>query len=231
MVQQTTLPRLVRGEWVPITSEEFDAWVPDGMQAEWVDGKGIIFVSTSTLHGELAVFFTELLRHYLLLFDLGRVFAAPVELRLPSSGQRREPDIFVVLTPHLYRVKRMWVDGPADFVVEFVSEWTAREDRVVKFRAYAAAGVREYLLIDTREGKTGIEFYRLGDNGQYHALEPDAQGRFHSVVLPGFWFDASWFHLDPLPRTESLLLEIAPDAYERWFLAEIQARRQGGTQR
>jgi hypothetical protein len=30
-----------------------------------------------------------------------------------------------------------------------------------------------------------------------------------------------------LPRAETLLLEIAPDAYEAWLLAEIQARRQG----
>ena len=70
MVQQPTLPKLVRGEWVPMTSEAFDLWVPDGMQAEWVEGEGIIFVSTSTLYGELAVFFTELLRRYLLLFAL-----------------------------------------------------------------------------------------------------------------------------------------------------------------
>src|SRR5215217_2444735 len=111
MVQQTLLP-LVRGEWIPMTSEKFDAWVPEGMQAEWVDGKGIIFVSTSILHGELVDFFTELLRGFVRIFDLGRVFSAPIELRLPPHGERREPDVFVVLKSELGRVHRLWVEAP-----------------------------------------------------------------------------------------------------------------------
>lgn len=231
MVQQSTLPKLVRGEWVPMTCEEFLAWVPDGMQAEWVDGAGIIFASTSTLHGELVLFFTDLLRRYLLLFDLGRVFAAPVELRLPPRGERREPDIFGVLAQHADRILRRWVDGPADFVVEFVSEWSAREDRVVKLRVYALAGIPEYLIGDAREGQIGIEFYRLGDDGQYHLVGPDARGRFHSVVLPGFWFESRWFREEPLPEVDDLMLAIAPDAYEAWLLAKIGARRRSDASR
>jgi Uma2 family endonuclease len=226
MVQQTTLLPLVRGEWIPMTSDEFDAWVPDGMQAEWVDGKGIIFVSTSTLHGELVDFFTDLLRRYTLLFDLGRVFSAPIELRLPPHGERREPDVFVVLKSQLGRVRRLWVDGPAAFAAEFTSEHSVREDRIAKLRAYAAAGVREYPIIDAREGKDGFEFNRLNAAGDYEPVEPDARGRYHSEVLPGFWIDPRWFRQDPLPRVESLLLEIVPEAYEAWLLAEIRAQRQ-----
>jgi Uma2 family endonuclease len=224
MAPTSTLPPLVRGQWIPMTSEEFDAWVPDGMQAEWVDGKGMIFVSTSTLHGDLALFLADLLRRYVLLFNLGRVFAAPVELRLPR-GERREPDVFVVLTPDLGRVRRMWVDGPAGFVVEFVSEHSVREDRVVKLQAYAAAGVREYLIVDAREGRAGVDFYRRNAVGEYERIEPDAQGRFHSEVLPGFWLDPAWLRQDPLPVVEDLLLEIAPEAYERWLMERLRARR------
>jgi Uma2 family endonuclease len=225
MAQATTLPPLVRGQWTPMTSEEFDAWVPDGVQAEWVDGKGMIFVSTSTLHGRLADFLADLLRRYVPLFDLGEVYTAPVELRLPPRGERREPDVFVMLNSDLGRVQRMWVDGPAGFVVALVSEHSVREDRVVKLQAYAAAGVREYLIVDAREGRVGVDFYRLNAMGEYERIEPDADGRYHSEVLPGFWLDPAWLRQDPLPRTERLILEIAPDAYEAWFLAEIRARR------
>jgi Uma2 family endonuclease len=225
MVQQTLLP-LIRGEWIPMTSEEFDTWVPDGMQAEWVDGKGIIFVSTSTLHARLLGFFTDLLRRFVLLFDLGEVFSAPVELRLPPHGERREPDVFVVLKSDLGRVHRLWVDGPAAFAAEFTSEHSVREDRNVKLRSYATAGIREYPIIDAREGKDGFAFNRLTAAGNYEPVEPDAQGRCHSEVLPGFWIDPRWFRQDPLPRVESLLREIAPEAYEAWLLAEIRALRQ-----
>ena len=225
MAQQTLIP-LVRGEWIPMTSEEFDAWVPEGLQAEWADGKGIIFVATSTLHALLLGFFTDLLRGYVRLFDLGEVFSAPVELRLPPNGERREPDVFVVLKSDLGRVRRLWVDGPAAFAAEFTSEHSVREDRFVKLRSYATAGIREYPIIDAREGKDGFEYNRLNDAGDYEPVEPDAQGRYHSEVLPGFWIDPRWFRQDPLPRVESLLLEIAPDAYEAWLLAKIRARRQ-----
>jgi Uma2 family endonuclease len=225
MAQTTTLPPLVRGQWIPMTSEEFDAWVPEGMQAEWVDGKGMIFVSTSTLHGRLSDYLADLLRRYVLLFDLGEVYTAPVELRLPPRGERREPDVFVVLTPDLGRVRRMWVDGPAALVVEFVSEHSVREDRVVKLQAYAAAGVREYLIVDAREERVGVDFYRLNAVGACERIEPDAEGRYHSEVLPGFWLDPAWLRQDPLPVVEDLLLEIAPEAYERWLLERIRARR------
>lgn len=221
MAQQTLLP-LVRGEWIPMTSEEFDAWVPEGLQAEWVDGKGIIFVSTSTFHALLLGFFVDLLRGYVRLFDLGEVFSAPVELRLPPHGERREPDVFVVLKPDLGRVRRLWVDGPAAFAAEFTSEHSVREDRVVKLRSYATAGIREYPIIETREGRVGFEFNRLNVAGDYEVVEPDTQGRYHSEVLPGFWIDPRWFRQDPLPRAEQILLEIAPEAYRRYLLSLLE---------
>ncbi|HEY7031148.1 MAG TPA: hypothetical protein VH482_07480 [Thermomicrobiales bacterium] len=50
MVQQTSLPKLVRGEWVPMTYEEFLAWAPDGMRTEWTDGEGIVYTKASDRH-------------------------------------------------------------------------------------------------------------------------------------------------------------------------------------
>ncbi|MEA2530450.1 MAG: hypothetical protein QOG89_2094 [Thermomicrobiales bacterium] len=47
MAQQLTAPPLVRGEWVPMSYEEWLDWVPDGNLGERVDGKGIVFVPVS----------------------------------------------------------------------------------------------------------------------------------------------------------------------------------------
>ena len=44
----------------------------------------------------------------------------------------------------------------------------------------------EYVIVDAREGETGVEFYRLGQDGQYHAVELDARGRFHSLSCRAF---------------------------------------------
>jgi hypothetical protein len=34
MAQTLTLPPLVRGRWIPMTSEEFDAWISDDVRAK-----------------------------------------------------------------------------------------------------------------------------------------------------------------------------------------------------
>jgi Uma2 family endonuclease len=225
MAQPTTLPPLVRGEWVPMTYEEFLEWIPDGLQGEWVDGRGTIFVTTSERHVRFLVLFTRLFSTYVDLFQLGRVIPAPFQMRLDVRPSGREPDLMVVLTAHLDRVRRYWLEGPADFAVEFVSEHTAESDLRDKLREYEAAGVPEYLAIETREGRDGVWFHRLDENGRYRRVEPDNRGRYHSAVLPGFWFDPAWFRQDPLPTAEDLLLEIAPDAYEAWITAKLRARR------
>ncbi len=45
MAQPSILPPPVRGEWIPMSWEEFLDWSPDEGQSEWVDGRGIAYVS------------------------------------------------------------------------------------------------------------------------------------------------------------------------------------------
>lgn len=229
MAQPPTLPPLVRGQWLPMTYEEFLAWKPDGLQGEWVDGKGIIFVTTSERHVRVQRLLVNLLTTFLNVFGLGEVFAAPFQMRLQSGASGREPDVMVVRREHLDRVQRHWLDGPADLVVELMSEESASIDRRDKYFEYERAGIPEYLLVDTRVGRRGFECYRLSAGGVYDAVVPDAQGRYHSQVLPGFWLDPNWLWQDPLPRPEELLLQIAPDAYRRYLRALLDEADRGAT--
>jgi hypothetical protein len=43
-------------------------------------------------------------------------------------------------------------------------------------------------------------------------VEPDAAGRIHSTVLPGFWLDPAWLTQDPLPTQLAVIQQIAPEA-------------------
>jgi Uma2 family endonuclease len=223
MAQQTTLPPLVRGRWVPMTSEEFDAWVPEGMQAEWVDGEGIIFVTTSAWHVQVGLFLKRLISTYLQVFDLGVLFDAPFEMRVREGGSRREPDLLVVLNAHRDRIRRHWLDGPADLIIELTSEYSGRIDRVDKLREYEAAGVPEHVLIDIVDRGREVEFYRLNAAGRFEPVRPDERGRYRSTVLPGFWLDPAWFRQDPLPDPDDIMLEIAPAAYAARLLAKLRA--------
>jgi hypothetical protein len=49
-------------------------------------------------------------------------------------------------------------------------------------------------------------------DGACRAEPLDAEGRYHSPALPGFWLRPDWLRQDPLPDPWRLLAEIAPAA-------------------
>jgi Uma2 family endonuclease len=224
MAHPSILPPLVRGEWIPMTYKEFLDWAPDGPRSEWTDGKGIVYVTTSDRHQALILLLASLLDTFAKVFGLGRVGTAPYPMVFHPGGPHREPDVLFVRTDHLDRWTRQRLHGPADLVVEVLSEDTAREDRGRKREQYGALGVPEYVMIDARPGRQEFAYLRLDGLGRYQPIAPDGQGRYHSTVLPGFWLDPAWFRQEPLPDAEDLLLELAPDAYWDWLLAKRQAR-------
>jgi Uma2 family endonuclease len=215
MVQPLTLPPRVRGVWYPMTWEEFLEWSPDEGQAEWVDGKGIAYVSNSTPHGGKVFFLGQLLGLYVRVFGLGEVFVDNILLRLPTRPSGRMPDVMVVSRD---RVRERWVEGTALFAAEFLSEDSVYRDEVEKRAEFEGAGIPEYPIIDAHPGQRRFQYLRLDETGRYQEVESDEQGRYHSVVLPGFWLDPNWFWEDPLPDPERLMMRIAPEAYWRYLM-------------
>jgi Uma2 family endonuclease len=131
--------------------------------------------------------------------------------------------VLFVAKAHAHRWHEKRLMGPADFAAEFTSEEIAALDRGRKFAVYEAAGVREYPIIDRRRRLGRFDFYRLDERGQYQEVEPDEQGRYHSVVIPGFWLDPNWFWQDPLPDVEDIMFVIAGRAYDEWLAAKRRA--------
>ena len=198
---------------LPMTYEEWLVWSGESTQSEWVDGEAIVFMPTTILHGRVVGFLYVLLKLYIELRDLGEVLVAPIEMRLVPGRVSREPDILFVARAHLDRVTDKRVDGAADLVVEVISPDSVRRDRVVKLAEYAAAGIPEYWLLDPRPRRHQFDFYQLAGDGTYRLVPPDADGRYHSPVLPGFWLRPDWLRQDPLPPIRVCLAEIAPDFF------------------
>jgi Uma2 family endonuclease len=224
MVQAAVLPPLVRGVWYPMTWEEFLEWSPDEGQSEWVDGKGIAYVSNSTLHGDRVGFLTDLLRVYVRVFKVGVVYSENILLRLPTRPSGRMPDVMVVSRD---RVRDRWVEGTALFAAEFLSEDSVQRDEVDKRAEFEGAGIPEYPIVDARPGQRRFQYLRLDETGHYQEVESDEQGHYHSVVLPSFWLDPNWFWEDPLPDPERLMMRIAPEAYWR-YLTRLRDEETGG---
>lgn len=186
--------------------EEFLNYGTDTTHAEWVEGEVIVFMPPTIIHQDIASFLVALLRFYAQLFNLGKVLTAPTEMRLETGKSGREPDILFIATKNLPRLEDKRLSGPADLMVEIISDESVERDRVNKFYEYQAAGVLEYWLIDPRLTKERVDLYWLLPDGKYQAILPDPQGRYHSVVLPDFWLKAEW--LWTLPDVLLTLAEI-----------------------
>jgi Uma2 family endonuclease len=195
--------------------EEFLALPDDGRQVEWVDGEAIFFMPPNARHQMISGLLHFLLTGFVGLFNLGRIIAAPFEMRTRPDGPAREPDLLFIAREHLHRLTEQRLEGPADLIVEIVSPDSVGRDRREKFLEYAEAGIPEYWWIDPRQRQHRFEPFTLNESGNYEPIPPDAQGRYHSRVLPGFWIDPTWFWQDPLPEPLPTLIRIAPTAIEQ----------------
>jgi len=194
-----------------MTFEQFLAEVPEDVRAEWVDGEVIFFMPTDIRHQRIGQWLAELLGTFVRLFSLGEVLGMQTGMRTVPGRAFREPDLLFIGPERASRLTEKWVEGGADLVVELISDDSVRRDRVEKLVEYAAVGIPEYWVFDTRKGMERADFYQLGPSGTYQAQPLDAAGRYHSRVLPGFWLDPSWLWQSPLPDPSRLMADIAPD--------------------
>ncbi len=199
-------PTRPAAERLSMSYEEYLAWVSETAMAEWVDGEVIAFMPPKRIHQELVGFLYALLRAFVDYKNAGKVLMAPFEMRLSRSA--REPDILFVAQEHLSRLGEARLNGPADLVVEVVSDDSERRDRVDKFNEYMEAGVREYWIIDPRPGREGADFWVLDEQGRYLAATVDESGVYRSAVLEGFWLRVDWLWRDPHPNAQLLFAEI-----------------------
>ncbi len=201
-----------------MTYEEFLAWADEDTYAEWVDGEVIMTSPASDRHQDLVRFLMAVLGTFAEANNLGIVRPAPFQMKLEHG---REPDLLFLAREHLDRLRRNYLDGPADLVIEVVSPESAGRDRGEKFYEYARGGVPEYWLIDP--DSRWAEFYRLGE-GRYRLAFEGREGEYHAAVIPGFWLRVEWLWQEPLPAVDAILLEIGGAEYARRQIALIRER-------
>lgn len=171
--------------------EEFLAWNPEGGLTEWVDGEAVQYMPATNTHQKVVEFLTALLKLFVSIERLGQIFTGPYTMRAIEGGSGREPDVFFVSTAHLSRVTDKVLSGPADLVIEVISDDSVNRDRVEKFDEYEAAGIPEYWVIDPRPHRKRADFFVRNAEGRYQQA-PAGGGIYHSQALPGFWLKVDW---------------------------------------
>jgi Uma2 family endonuclease len=189
-----------------LTYEEFLDWCDEDTLAEWVDGEVIVTSPASLPHQLLVRFLLRLLSDIADHDHLGLVIPAPFQMRLGVGRPGREPDVLFIAREHLDRLRRTYLDGPADLVVEITSPESFGRDRGDKFAEYEQAGIPEYWLLDPDRQQP--EFYQLDGSGRYRPVLPDAGGVYHSRMIPRLGLRVDWLWQDPLPNQQDALREL-----------------------
>lgn len=186
--------------WPRMTYEEYLRATELPEHTEWVDGTVVEMMSVSRRHAEMQVYLIELLQAYLRRHPVGRMYLEPFQMKLEAGLPGRSPDIMVVLERSLVRLQEQYLEGPADLVVEIISQGSETVDRGDKFSEYEAGGVPEYWLIDPI--REIADFYVRDPGGMFRATPSE---RFESAILPGLGIEQDWLW-EPKPMSEVLSL-------------------------
>jgi len=190
----------------PVSFEEFLAWTDEDTHAEWVDGEIVLMSPVNLHHQDVLKFLDRLISAFVEAHGLGWVYFAPVLMRLPTRPSGREPDLVFVASNHLSRLHETYLDGPADLVVEIVSPESDARDHGEKLVEYEGAGIPEYWVVDPM--RQDAQFYVLDKVGRYRRVSPDADGWYHSTILPGFRLQVAWLWQRPLPPAGEVAQQI-----------------------
>ncbi|MFQ5632073.1 MAG: Uma2 family endonuclease [bacterium] len=186
------------------SEEAFEAWCDEDIRAEYLDGEVFMHSPASASHEKSTLWLGRLMGFFIDRYDLGELFGSNIQLRL-RHGRRRLADLVFVAKVRLDIVFPTYIEGAADLVVEFVSSESVERDWGDKFLEYAAAGIKEYWIIDKNAQRMAL--YTLGDGKKYTAIEA-IDSKLHSKVLRGFWLRPKWFWQDPLPNAVEIAREI-----------------------
>lgn len=190
---------------VRMSEQEFHDWCTEDIRAEWVNGEVIIMSPANNDHVELTGWLWHVLEGFVQAGDLGRVLAIESQARLANIPSRRNPDILFISKSRVHIIKKTYIDGPPDLVMEIVSPDSESRDWRDKYFEYEKAGVREYWIIDPSSQQ--VEAYTLNRAKKYARLK-EIDEHIASKVLRGFYLRTKWLWRAPLPKFLPILKEL-----------------------
>lgn len=170
--------------------------MPEDVKAELIGGVVYLTAALKRPHGR----FHTLLLHWLSSYE---DFTPGVETyndttTIMGDDSEPQPDASLIIHPDKGGQMRFtaddYLEGSPEFVGEIASS-TESYDLHSKKRDYERCGVREYLVVATRQQRV---FWFVNRDGRFAEKNPETDGSYRSEVFPGLWLDP-----DALLRLES----------------------------
>jgi Uma2 family endonuclease len=157
----------------------------DRLRHELIDGEHYVTPAPSIRHQTIVLTIGSTLRAHARAHNLGRVFVAPLDV-LFSKMDVVEPDVLFVSRARAADVlRKKYLVGAPDLVVEVGSKWTRRRDETLKQKLYERFAVPEYWIVDP--DLDVIKLFRLVDERYRRVAELslEAGDVLTTPLLPG----------------------------------------------
>ncbi len=161
----------------------FYEWVTPDMKVEFINGEIVEHSPASDGHNFSRHQLAKITSTFVDVNDLGDVRDEKAMISLTRNDY--EPDIVFWKKAKAAKFSKKQTHYPApDWVVEILSDSTAKRDRGVKFEDYAAHGVQEYWIVNAE--KKIIEQYLLSDETYELHKKLGVEDNIESIVIKGF---------------------------------------------
>jgi Uma2 family endonuclease len=163
--------------------ERFYAEITPSEKAEFINGQVFLHSPATDQHTETRQNLELALAPYVRGHALGIVRSEKSLCVFPRNDY--EPDVCFFATAKATKIKGFTMKfPPPDFICEVLSKSTEARDRGIKFKDYAAHGVREYWIADPRTRT--LEQYVSDGKGGYKLRLKSNSGEVESTVIKGF---------------------------------------------
>ena len=166
----------------PLTHRDLDDLPEDDrVRYEVIDGELYMASFPFIPHQRVATALVAILWAYLKQRPIGQVFLMNTKVVL-DEPTGVGPDMVYVAREHLGTIQDDGIYGAPDLMVEVTSS-KPNLDRVVKYRKYAASGVKNYWIIDPY-ART-LEAYELSGTRYERVADAEGDETFEPALFPG----------------------------------------------
>lgn len=133
--------------------------LPEDIRAEVINGQIYYQAAPSRLHQEILTFLFKNIANFIDSKNgICRIYPAPFAVKLFENDPTTivEPDISVICNSD--KLTDRGCTGAPDFIIEIISPANPEHDYIYKLQLYAAAGVREYWIVDPHKERIFVYY-------------------------------------------------------------------------
>lgn len=170
-------------EVMKFTYEDYLRLPDDGKRYQIIGGEVYMTPAPIPHHQRLLTRLFKILDDFVTKESLGEIFLAPCDVIL-SNEDVVQPDIFFISKERLHIITQKNIQGAPDLIIEIVSHYNPKIDKILKKRLYERYGVKEYWIVDPERREIEIlalkreEFHSIFESHLFKGLKLDSNEIF-----------------------------------------------------